>query len=171
MSDDIPLKSNSPRIVSAKVINSGLFVVPALWQSDEPMVWVRRDVPYLRCVEVPGNSGNIAPHEGWWCTKGLVWFVAQDHRQHVQEAIWYLKLGPQTRESKQRLALYGLQERRNILCNFDQRMMKRCAQSTRKHQVQLVVQKLCQVGTNGGSQHANALKHRFLRRRLLPNIK
>ena len=54
-----------------------------------------------------------------------------------------LKLDLQTRESKQRLALYSLQEGWNILGNFDQSMMKRCAQSTRKHQVQLVVQKLC----------------------------
>lgn len=28
---NIPLKSNSPRIVSARVITSGLFVVPAFW--------------------------------------------------------------------------------------------------------------------------------------------
>lgn len=73
-------------------------------------------------------------------------------------------------EGVRKCALYGLQERRNVLCDFNQRMMKRFAQSARKHQVKLVVQEFGQVRAHGGSQHTNALKHRLFRWCLLPSI-
>ena len=85
---NIPLKSNSPRMVSAKVINSGVFVVPTFWQSDKPFLKVQKGTTYLRRIEIPRNGRNIPPYEHWWCPEGFVWFVTKDHRQHIQKAIW-----------------------------------------------------------------------------------
>ena len=60
------------------------------------------------------------------------------------------------------LTLNGLKQRRNVGGYCYESLAKRFAETAPKHQIQLVMQELSEIGSNGLRQHAYTLEDRLL---------
>lgn len=127
----LPLKSNAPRVSRASLINSGFLPVPKFCVA---LISRVREV-ILPCASVAG-----APSGLYCCPLKIT-----DRRSRRRSMNTFSTYSPQP---KYEPTLNSSKEWWNVLCDGCKCNPQRLAQSTRKHQIKLIVQELRQIGPN-----------------------